>query len=347
MSKRFPFHGPLLASFLAIASLASAAPEAVPSTASSPAGTLETKAQGGPGYKFNALLQAWSVSDNTSGAAANLNFRLRRAELKLSGNVAPEMRYFVMADPAKAINPQGDAKVLQDLGIGVTVAPGLEVVAGQFKILTSAEGLSSSAELLLPERSVTSRFYGDRREPGLMISYQSGDYKVAAMASNGQGSNTDSAKTVKDLSLRADVNVTKELTAGAFVLLGDFEYAKRGSFGVNARVSPMRDLSVGAELDAGRVNGINNAGLVADIAYLMTREIQAVVRHELFKPNTAKGDVAQQSSVGVNYLLAKHNAKLQAALGYLSNLKGENGSPKTLTVGANGPLATLVFQAAL
>lgn len=119
-------------------------------------------------YKFNALLQAWTVSDRAASSQNTLNFRLRRAELKLSGNAGSTVRYFVMADPAKTIHPDAqkpqDGKILQDFGVGFTLVPGLEVVAGQFKILTNAESLSSSAELIIPERSAVARVFGDVRD---------------------------------------------------------------------------------------------------------------------------------------------------------------------------------------
>ncbi len=322
----------------------------VTTTGAGPA--VEKKKEDGPTYKFNALLQAWTVSDNSSNAPASLNFRLRRAELKLSGNVVPEMRYFVMADPAKAItsqskdNPTADNRVLQDLGVGVTVVPGLEVVAGQFKILTTAEGLSSSAELLFPERSVTTRAYGDKREPGLMVQYTGDGFKIGAMASNGQGTNIDANKTEKDLSLRGDVTVVKNLTAGAFVQLGDLTYDRKGAYGVNARFSPTRELNVGAEFDAGRLAGVSSYGFVFDAGYLVTPTLQPVLRHEFFKMDSSKATLSQQTTVGINYLLFRNQAKLQAALSVLTNMTGNNGTAKVAS-GVNGPAATLVFQASI
>ena len=112
-------------------------------------------------FKGNALLQAWTIDDNTvHPGTPSLNFRLRRAELKASGQVVPGARYFVMLDPAKAIRADAaDNRVLQDLGLVYTIVPGVDVTAGQFKLLTNAEGLASSVELLLPERSRPSRLW--------------------------------------------------------------------------------------------------------------------------------------------------------------------------------------------
>lgn len=180
-----------------------------------------------------------------------------------------------------------------------------------------------------------------------MVAYTGKGYKVAAMVSNGQGANTDSTKTAKDFSARVDVSVIKAVSVGAYAQLGDFQYAKRGSWGINTRVIPVRDLILGAELDIGRTNGINNAGVVFEAAYLVTDQLQPIVRHELFKADVDRPAVSQQTTLGVNYLVLKNTAKLQAALSLLNNMKGDNGSPRTLSAGANGTLFTVVFQAAI
>ncbi len=315
------------------------------------AGQLESKplkVEGLPG-KINALLQAWSVEDKTAAAAPHLNFKLRRAELKLSGSPVENTRYFMMVDPAKAISADPtvtDRKIVQDLGIGFTVTPGLEVVAGQFKILTNAEGLDSSAALLFPERSLVSRTYGDKREPGLMIAYTGDGYKVGVMASNGQGPNADAAADTKDLSVRTDVTVAKGISVGAFGLFGDFEYNKKGRWGVNTRMALTEESTVGVEFNMGRLNSVNSYGVMADAGYFVTQEIQPVIRYELLNTDTATNTLGQQASLGVNYVLLKNTAKVQFSYSYLENMAGNLGSPK-LAVGSFGHLFTLAFQMAI
>src|SRR4051812_32802386 len=56
--------------------------------------------------KFNALLQGWSIQ-NQNESANDQRFRLRRAELKLSGTVADSSKYFFMIDPSRLIVPPG------------------------------------------------------------------------------------------------------------------------------------------------------------------------------------------------------------------------------------------------
>lgn len=294
---------------------------------------------------FSVLLQAWSVEDTNKAVAPHLNFRLRRAEIKLSGSPAKNFRYFVMADPAKTTSAT-DTKILQDLGVGFTVTEGLEIVAGQFKIQTTAEGLQSSSELLVPERSITARTYGDRREPGVMVGYKGNGYKVSAMASNGQGPNADATTDTKDLSVRAEVNATDWVTVGAFGLFGNFEWNKKGAYGVNTKLTPVEKLNVGVEFAGGKNSGVNSYGVATDVGYFVTEDLQPVVRLEAFRPDTTSTKWAQVSTLGVNYFFLKKEAKIQFAYSYLGNVAGNSGSPK-VAAGTYGHLFVLAFQASI
>src|SRR3989338_4387960 len=112
--------------------------------------------------KTSAVLQSWLVNDTTV-APAKPNFRIRRAEIKVNADFGNDARGFVMFDPAKSpavgTPATNDNKILQDIGVEFEIVPGLELVAGQFKIQTAAEGLQRSSDLLFPERSIVGRTY--------------------------------------------------------------------------------------------------------------------------------------------------------------------------------------------
>ena len=67
--------------------------------------------------KFGLLLQAWYIMDDSAQAASGTyylgnpigvnDFRLRRAEIKLSGKVTPAWGYEVMIDPTKSPSANG------------------------------------------------------------------------------------------------------------------------------------------------------------------------------------------------------------------------------------------------
>nr|MCU0254840.1 OprO/OprP family phosphate-selective porin [Acidobacteriota bacterium] len=108
--------------------------------------------------KFGALLQVWYIFDDSpvgTGVSwlgndpGQNTFRIRRAELKMSGKFSPDWGFELMIDPAKNLNLSAgqDGKVLQDLAISYLGFKGQEIAIGQKKIVLTWEGLRSSSEL--------------------------------------------------------------------------------------------------------------------------------------------------------------------------------------------------------
>ncbi len=325
--------------------------------------------------KFNALAQFWTINDTTA-VNDKFNFRLRRAELKFSGSVVENTRWFIMADPAKSLSTTGtntvdvtkDNKVIQDLGVAWNITPDFEVVGGQFKILTTAEGLDSSSELLFPERSAVARAYGDVRDQGVQLNYKAEKFKIGAMVSNGinptqtattsvPAPNVNDVNSDKDLSLRVDANPIDGLKVGAFTFANEFNYSKHGRYGANARWDA-DGLLVRFEGVLAGDYGFKSKGWNLDGGYTLNGNIQPIARWEGLTSETAAGDVTGQSFwLGVNYLMAKHNAKIQLAGGALHNMTsvnslGQTTGTYTLTTGGtsnnkDGALVMLAFQAAI
>jgi len=301
--------------------------------------------------KVGALLQFWAVNDST---AESYQYRIRRAEFKLSGSVIEQTRYFLMIDPAKAlrtgaISATNDNKVLQDLGVGFTLFDGLELVVGQFKTPTTPEGLESSSELLLPERSYVARVFGDRREPGVMLTFKKEIFKASVMSSNGRGTNVDDSteSNEKDLHGRFEVAATDNLAVGAFTSAGDSGYHNRGRWGLNLR-GTFGPLLLRLDGVRARDADIWSTGYVGDVAYTLNERLQAVVRYDSLDNGTF---VATGTSCGLNYFVAKHNAKIQAAYVLLSNMDGSSGVGSTGSYvpgnGTDGSVFVMNFQMAL
>jgi hypothetical protein len=293
---------------------------------------------------FSALLQGWAVNQTT---VPHLNFKLRRAELGFSGSVGENTRWFIKVDVAKALKAgaiatTNDNKILQDLGIGFTLVDGLELLVGQFKSPTTYEGLSSSAELPLPERSLSGRTYGDKRELGVMLTYVTGILKTQAMLSNGGTANTDDTNDAKDLHLRVEVNPDKQLSAGVFATFGDFNFNTKGRIGVNGRYL-LDDLTLRAEVVQARDASVNSTGFMADAGYLVTKEIQPVVRFDGIAGATFTGTAI---TAGANYFVHGHNAKFSLAYAHFNNMTSALGS-YTLLNNTKEHTVWLSFQAAL
>jgi hypothetical protein len=302
-----------------------------------------------PAFKPNFLVQTWLVNDTTV-TAAKPDFRIRRAELRFAGNVTESARWFIMADMAKTLSAS-DGKVLQDVGAAYMLVPGLEFVAGQFKTLTSSEGLEKTAELFLPERSIVGRSYGDRREQGAMLMYKKDKLQAGLMLSNDTGSNTQDVNSKKDLSVRLDYEVADGFRVGAFTQASDFNYSINGRTGLNARVA-VGDLIFNTEGVMGTLNSAATRGAQGTLGYSVTSSIQPVVRVAAFTPDTSLS-TAQEYTLGLNYYFSKHQAKVQLAYAYLNNLVGNNGTNNTAPgtssyrEGAKGSVLWLAFQAAL
>jgi hypothetical protein len=298
--------------------------------------------------KFNALLQSWVVSDSTT-TPANPNFRIRRSELKASGTAGEELQWFVMIDPAKAITGTAgdDNKILQDLGITWTFSEGFEATLGQFKTRTTAEGLAPTAEIPLPEKSIIGRYYGDKREPGFLLSYKHDALKAAAMVSNGAKTNNDDSDNKKDLSARVDYQINEAWSAGLFTLAKNFSYSDLGRWGLNVNYA-QGPLTVRVEGVYQNATGSQKSyGWMGDVAYQLDRW-EPVARFEQFRKNQSVDITASIVSAGLNYLLEGKKSKLQLAYTFLSNIDAPNGtsSADTVALDKSGSLLCLSFQAA-
>lgn len=252
-----------------------------------------------------------------------------------------------MADPAKAIRPDGDNRILQDIGVGFKIFPELEIMAGQFKTMTTAEGLGSSSELQFAERSVSGRFFGDRREPGLMIEYNAKPWRVRTMVSNGEGTNADAKKDAKDWTSRIDVSLSRDVRVGAFAFLGDFKWGEKHAVGLNAGWNN-GVFGVSAEAAIGTRKGPDQLGVDVEASYKITEEIQPAIRYGFLRPleGADAANTAQEISLGVNYYLSGHSAKMQISGTWMENLAGNLGSPQ-IKSGNRGMLVVAAFQAAI
>ncbi len=312
------------------------------------AGDLEPVLAGAGKVKFGGLFQTWAVNDTTV-PGGKFNFRLRRAQLKFGGSITDGTRWYVMADPAKNLNfaAGADGKILQDLILAFSLSPRLELSVGQFKKPTTPEGLDSSAALYFPERSMLARTWGDTREPGAMLTYKDETARGMLAITNGQGANRDDTNNPKDLHLRAEVDATKAFRLGAFTTASDFSYAQKARWGFNARFNE-DDFFARFDVARAQDNGVRSLGMVADLGYSLSAELQPVARYEFLDNGVFKGKIG---TIGLNYYLAKNASKIQAAYSYLTDVKGTSGAGSygsyALSPGAKGSLIILAFQAAL
>jgi hypothetical protein len=171
-----------------------------------------------------ANLQFWAFGANQGGDTTT-TLRIRRAELRVKGEVIPKVFGFnVMIDPARvldnnkstlnvggggtgtvSVNNQGTVTILQDYML-TFMSDYADLTVGQFKIPISYEGYGSAAKLLFPERAVVSRRFGDQRDLGIKLDKKLGKhFYYQAAVFNGEGQNKLDSNAQKDVALRLEI----------------------------------------------------------------------------------------------------------------------------------------------
>jgi hypothetical protein len=308
--------------------------------------------------KFGLLLQAWYVTDDTLGNAtvtrpgggaapvlgntAGLNtFRLRRAEIKLSGKITSDWGFEVMFDPAKAISPQTagtDGKILQDLAVTYLGVKGFEFSLGQKKITLTEEGVRSSSELDFTERAQITRAISDRRETGFFYKGDVTEYVTLwGSITNGTASNVlDDSNDTVNFAGRLDIKPIPGLIFGGSGLNSAGEgaaHAGRSRIGGHLRYDGTADLPLWVRFEyatakddsvAGSVRTtLKTSGWYGSILYTFAKQYQIGIRYDEYNKNTDVDPANRIRTItgGIHYLVKGKNLNLKAEY---YNVKEEN-----------------------
>ncbi|KAA0254746.1 MAG: porin [Acidobacteria bacterium] len=284
--------------------------------------------------EFGLLLQAWYYGDDSEagtgtsylGNPTGVNtFRLRRAEIKLSGTVTPSWGFDVMFDPAKSqsSDPDGDGKILQDLGISFLGWKGHELTLGQRKIAVSEEGLRSSAELDFAERSRIARVIGDQRQPGFFYRGELGPlFALQASFTTGGPANTAATSDRLFCAARLDVKPVKGMLAGLSGGTGDQgpQSLTRDRLGAHFRWDGTEALPLMVRAEYGRAtdgqtNGteIDRDGFYVSALYTFAGQFRLGVRYEEYDADEdVAGDILSIVTGGFHYMFKGKNVNLKA-----------------------------------
>jgi hypothetical protein len=304
--------------------------------------------------KFGGLFNVWYThqrdDETAAGARTGVDtFRLRRAEIIMSGSVVKDLVDFrVMIDPARSLGNNESAppprNILQDLVITYTGAFGAPkdnlLHVGQFKIPFSREGgyTQSTSRLDFINRADGTTAIADARRPGAMAmgTPLNGALEWFANFHNNNGQNSqDTAYDEKNLVGRLVLNAHK---------LGDAETSKK-------RTEALGEISFGGSYLRGNETVVNDTfrnyagdfewrkqkflsdkGSIffraewlrsdrevardADIrshyfagGYKVNDNWEGVYRHDIFE--TQAGDTERVTdTIGLNYFIKGHNAKI-------------------------------------
>lgn len=292
--------------------------------------------------KFDGLLQGWYVG---GGDGVTNTFRLRRSELKLSGQITPKAGFTIMIDPSKALSlvsktnsTTGDlssvtvnqnSRILQDAFLTLTYIPHARIDFGQQKVPLSLEGLQSSAKLDTVERALfmsdrtRNGSFGDIRDFGIMVSgpvTRFVDYQAGVFNGSGENQNQVSSFDQKSMIGRLVFKPFSGFSVGGSGALG---------YGLtNSTTRPRRDrmgleaqylhgpLTLRSEYMQGKDGVFTRTGYYGHIGYKVTKKIEPILRFDDYDPDvtkdTDKTNARERDYIaGFNYFIDNHYWKVQ------------------------------------
>lgn len=297
----------------------------------------------------HALLQAWVDTNPAAdkfGEDPEATFRIRRAELRISGDIiSKRVSYVVMTDLARSLfkmgesvtvtNPDGSTSTVQGVqadnllpirdAYTIIKSEHVDVWLGQFKIPISLEGLTSPAQLLLPERSVVAKAFGDKRDLGVKLEKRKDRFYYGLSAYNGAGENRLDTDNTKEAAGRFEFtpkfgeNAKLLLAVAGLASIGPAEQQHRqliegdvrfeyGGFLVQGEV--ISSLTRGAADENGVQSEKGGLGFYASSAYTHPAGFQVAGRAGMLDNDTATAAAEDSSQVGefgasVNYFFLR------------------------------------------
>jgi hypothetical protein len=297
------------------------------------------------GIRAGGLLQVWYAQGD---GGFQSTFRIRRAELKLSGDVSPRARWGITVDPARALATNNAtttvngvsvvtgtsvnqaSRILVDAVIALALPARLELDAGQFKIPIGFEGgVQSPAALETVERALYTSdrarggIYGDSRDIGVMLRAPAGadvDYALGVFNGVGESQNDVDRNAAKAVVGRIATRVpfARALwigASGAVSTKNAPDSVIRQRAGAEARFVA-GPLLLKSEYMAGRDGSRRGAGWYSHAGYWLTPRFNVIARHDVFDPDldleTSLADARERDWIaGFTYDMPAVNLRLQ------------------------------------
>ena len=292
---------------------------------------------------------------NGPAAETKSTLLLRRAELKVTATITPRINGWIMIDPAKQLSANANgvtqsSNILQELVVSYKVAEKTFFDIGQYKVHIGYEGdlLSAGAtpnierSLIYQARDPLGGGNGDVRDTGARVrgSIKKFDYWAGIYNGLGDRQNTTASADDKIYAGRLLLNAVKGLQVGVSggSASGDTGLHRRI---INAFVVYKHDrVTLQSEYTSGE-NKFDFRGYYAHAGWTFTPRWEGTLRYDTydFDRRRSGGDsTVTDSIVGVNYLLAGKNARIQANLIHRnggSDLTAANGFWTNATTFAN------------
>jgi len=290
-----------------------AAPASMPLPTPTPAPPAPTVDTSGARLRLGGLVQGWF----TTGSGVTNTFRLRRTELKLTGELNPRTRWTMMVDPAKTLNVANSyttidgtrvvsdsavnqgGRMLQDAFISLAYSPSFSVELGQQRLPFGSEGTQSASRLDTMERALymsdraRGGSYGDVRDLGVIARGQlaHGRLEYSGGLFNGLGESMNDVDRNDQKAIAGRLVARPGLTGlqvgGSYArgALTSLDTGRRDRSGVEIGYARGR-YGFRSEFVAGWDGAIPRRGYYAQGTARLTARLQAVVRQDVWDPDT-------------------------------------------------------------
>lgn len=293
--------------------------------------------------KVDGLMQSWFTwnSNNLAGDDRD-GFKTRRMEVKLSGQVNPQVTWAVMFDLAKSLSldtsgaapkVKQESRALQDLSLAYMVRSDLTLDIGQFKVPVGMEGLTSSAQLDTVERALftvrgnkeAGGVYGDIRDLGLVLrgTYDSGEYQVGVFNGDKQNApdTNDQKAAVGRIVYRPKATPGLQVGVSFYKGLATADRLDRRRTGAELKYDQktwfLRSELISGSDGQAAGGSLDSSGWYALCGRKVDEKQQVLLRYDVWNapaPTTSNGGDEKDITLGYNYLMTGHNAKLQVNL---------------------------------
>ena len=294
--------------------------------------------------KFTGLVQGWFAAGDAGFANT---FRIRRAELRFSGEVMPDVKWSVMFDPAKVfslnttttsingtpvirtVSVNQTSRVFQEAYITLSHFKHANVQFGQFKEPLSQEGLQPTATLDTIERALfmsdraRGGTYGDIRDVGAEVFGPIGkqvDYQVGVFNGSSESQNDVDANNEKAFVGRMVFHPTgfkgfQIGTSGLWAPNSGILNPQHQRLGFES-LYQRNKLRLKSEFMMGIDGDIHRRGYYAHAGYRFAPKFEGIFRYDTFDPdirrdNTAATVTERDFITGFNYYIKENNFKIQ------------------------------------
>ncbi len=271
----------------------------------------------------------------SAGAAEKDSFAIKRARVKLTGNLDERFSFKILAETS--VTP-----LLLDAYLECKLNDALKIKSGQFKIPISAEALTpaTKGDLINKYQFIAEMFPSTCRDTGIMAEGKLAENKISYSAGvfNGSGPNAADNDDNSFYAARLSAATSSEIKAG-FSIAGSHEGVKGDSKIETALIATagfasyekriaqadiefkQDDISLKAEYITGNykpddsaIKEVSAAGFgVTGSCFVIPKKLSAVARYEEYDPNNSVTDAKDViwKTLGLNYFPVE-KIKLQA-----------------------------------